>query len=84
MEIKIFGNSRSVYHAIDILDENKDVFLGRLLNDTIIYEIANYIKNNIRKHELQDPEGPYDKRIGIVIYKTENGIGIVECGADGN
>ena len=84
MEIKIFGNSRSIYHSIDILYENQDLYLGRLLNDTVMYEIANYIKNNVRKHELQDPEGAYDKRIGIVIYKTESGIGIVECGADGN
>jgi hypothetical protein len=85
MGIKVFGNSRSVYYAIDMLEENKGVYLGRVLNDPIIYEIVNFIKNNIRKHELLDPEGEYDKRIGIVVSKAEKGIiSVVECDSDGN
>jgi hypothetical protein len=84
MEIKVFGNSRSVYYAVDMLYDNSNIFIGRILNDTVIYEIASFIENNIRKHELQDPEGDYDKRIGISIFNIEDHICIEECGEDGN
>jgi hypothetical protein len=89
MEIlKVFGSPRDIYYAVLLLEENKDKFFGKKIDNNLMCEIYHFINDNVIKHKLEDVEGyswaQKEHIIGVCISQDGSIVNIDECDAYGN